>query len=408
MSDGAPASLDAATVRPAGGTASPMEWAFRVAFGDMSPGEAMALREARDWRLLRGEDPGRFAGLLSVADLDAYLRTDGARTPRVGMADDGRSGSAAVPEAEFALPDGRVDLPRLLQRFDAGASLVVSQFQDSHPPLGLLCRGLEKFLLHGVQANIYLTPAAAQGFRTHFDTHDVLVLQVCGRKRWRVWDGEPMPRPTRRTPWANAAAPAGEPHILPLSPGDALYIPRGVMHDAAAEPGEASLHITLGFLEPAWAEVLRRLIDAEELADPGLREAVPTWRLAEPDALAGLLEGLAARLRSLGGAAQAERVSVQLLDQIAHDRQPLPARGLFLPELDPAVPMRLADGMHHHVAVLPGGSAVLRWACGEVPLGSEEQAWLEALTEGASAAALGGGALGFMRLLHGNGLLEAV
>jgi hypothetical protein len=266
---------------------------------------------------------------------------------------------------------------------------------------------LEKLFLHGVQSNIYLTPPAAQGFRTHFDAHDVLVLQVTGRKRWRVWDGQPLPWPTRNTPWDGQTKPEGEPHVMVLEPGDALYVPRGVMHDAATEPGEASLHITLGFLESCWADALRRLLDAEEQANVALRESVPTWRLTEPDALQGLLGHLQHRLAQLSGQAQAERISVMLLDSLAHDRQPLPARGLFVPPLAAVVMMRLADGMHHHVAVGADGAAVLRWTSGELTLGEAEQGWLDALTDGASAEQLGEGALEFMQRLHRCGLLEA-
>ncbi len=248
------------------------EAAFATAFPGLSVEDAFALREGRDWRHIPANDPARFAHLLSTAVLDAHLRTDGARSPRVSMADEAREGSAGVPEHEYALPDGRVDLPRLLSRFDAGASLVVSQFHETHPPLADFCRGLEKLFLHPVQANIYLTPPAAQGFRTHYDTHDVLVLQVEGRKRWRVWDGERVERPTRRTPWPGSMEPQGEPHVLTLAPGDALYIPRGVMHDAATTgEGGHSLHVTVGLLEASWAQGLRLLLDAAEQDDAALR-----------------------------------------------------------------------------------------------------------------------------------------
>ncbi|HZH46117.1 MAG TPA: cupin domain-containing protein, partial [Roseococcus sp.] len=338
--------------------------------------EVLALREGTAWRHFPANDPARFAALLSVADLDAHLRTDGARG-RVSMADEAREGSAGVPEHEYALPDGRVDLPRLLERFDKGASLVVSQFHETHPPLAAFCRGLEKLFLHGVQANIYLTPPGAQGFRTHFDTHDVLVLQVEGRKNWRVWDGERLPRPTRRTPWPGHMLPEGEPHHVAMAPGDALYIPRGVMHDAATAPGDRSLHITLGLLEPSWAQALRSLVDAAELDDPALREAVPTWRIGEQD----LLPELLARLARLGGSAQMERLTTLLLGQLANDRQPLPARGLFA-EM-PEGRLRLTDGMHHHLVQGPDGTAALHWAGAPVLLTADEADALAELAEGA-------------------------
>ncbi len=371
------------------------EAAFALAFEGMSVDQALALREGLDWRHIKGSRRDRFADLLSVAALDAHLRTDGARTPRIAMADEGRHGSAGVPEEEFALPDGRVDLPRLLERFDQGASLVVSQFHETHPPLANFCRGLERLFLHAVQSNIYLTPPAAQGFRTHFDTHDVLVLQVEGRKRWRVWDGERIERPTRRTPWPGNMPPIGEPHVLMLEPGDALYIPRGVMHDAATEAGERSLHATIGFMEPSWAQAIRALVDEAELHDPMLRESLPSWRIGEQD----FLPELAARLTRLATPAHAERLANLMLEQLARDRQPLPARGLFAPM--PEGKLRLTEGMHSHLAQGADGTTTLFWTGGALPLDAAEAAELAALAEGALP-----GKSAFARRLWAMGLLE--
>ncbi len=353
------------------------EAAFALAFEGMTVDDALALREGLEWRHFKGTDPARFAPLLSVEALDAHLRTDGARAPRIAMADEARNGSAGVPEEEFTLPDGRVDLPRLLQRFDAGASLVVSQFHETHPPLARFCRGLERLFLHPVQANIYLTPPAAQGFRTHFDTHDVLVLQVEGRKRWRVWDGERVARPTRRTPWPGHMQPEGEPHLLVLEPGDALYIPRGVMHDAATEPGSRSLHATIGFMEASWAQAIRALVDEAELTDPGLRESLPSWRIGEAD----LLPALAEKLARLATPDQAERLANLLLQQLARDRQPLPARGLFAPF--PEGKLRLTEGMHTHLVQGGDGTQTLFWTGGSLALTEAEAIELAALAEGA-------------------------
>ena len=264
------------------------EAAWRLAFGDLTPAQVFALREGTVWRLLPGGAADRYARLLAIADLDAFLRTDAARHPRVSMADGGRQGSAAIPPDEYLHPDSsRIDLPRLLARHDAGGSLVVSQFHELHAPLAQFCRGLEKVFLHPVQANIYLTPPGAQGFRVHFDTHDVLVLQVSGAKSWRVWDETPFALPSRATPWANKQNPTGTPHALTLNPGDSLYLPRGVLHEAAAQSGDApSLHITIGFLEASIADMLRELLETLEAENPALRASIPSWRLAEADGAA--------------------------------------------------------------------------------------------------------------------------
>jgi hypothetical protein len=385
--------------------ATPAEAAWAQAFGDLPLEQGLALREGAAWRLFRGDDPARHAGLLGIADLDAFLATDAARAPRLSMADGSRKGGARVPPEDFLAEDGRADLPRLFAAFDAGATLVVSQFHELHAPLARFCRGLEQVFLHGVQANIYLTPPGAQGFRMHYDTHDVLVLQVLGEKHWRLWPGQPFPRPTRRTPWQGGVEPLGEPEPLTLRAGDVLYVPRGVLHDAQAQDGAApSLHITVGLMEPSFGAVLRLALDLLEEADPALREAFPTWRLAEgPGALAGLVQPLAARLAE---PAALERTALALLDRLAGERIALLGRGLFVAEPPPEVPLRLAASLLHALVPEATGGASLRWAGAPLALSETEAGWLAALAEGAAPAALGEGGVDFCRRLLRLGLLE--
>jgi hypothetical protein len=383
------------------------EQAWALAFGGLPVAEGIALREGTAHRYFPAPDPGHYRGLLSIEDLDAFLATEAARSPRVSMADGSRPGSAAVPDEAYTRGDGTVDPALLFARLDAGATLVISQFHELHPALMRFCRGLEQVFLHGVQANIYLTPPGAQGFRAHYDTHDVLVLQVVGQKRWRVWPGQPLPAPTRRTPWASQVAPEGEPERLMLRPGDALYLPRGVMHDAAAQEGEEpSLHITIGFMEPSWAQALRLALEALEETDPAFRAAFPSWRLAEegPASLAGVAAGLGARLAA---PAAMEALALRLMDRLAQDRPALLGRGLFPPKVGPATSLRLAAGVLHTLVPEADGRAALRWAGGVESLDATEAAWLARLEDGATPQELGEGALGFCSRLLKLGLLEA-
>lgn len=392
---------------------SPATEAWRLAFGGMPVEDGLRLREAAQPRHFEAPDRGRYRGLLSVADLDALLLTDGGRFPRVTMADASQQGSAGVAEDRFTREDGRVIPDKLHACFDTGCTLVVSQLHELHPPLARFCRGLEKVFLHAVQCNVYLTPPGAQGFHAHYDTHDVLVLQVQGSKQWRVWPGQPVPHPSRRTRWdRKQATPDVEPLRPLMQPGDALYIPRGVMHDAATqEAGEPSLHLTVGFLEPTWADALRLAVDAMELEDSALREHFPTWRMGEPDTMEALGSAAYARLSKLATLPVLERLSVELLDRLARDQLVHSARTLAAQAPGPHDRLRLPEMMHHHLAANPDGSFVLRWAGDPVPVGEDELGWLEALGDGATAAELGGGpaddaALAFVRKLHRLGLLE--
>ena len=80
------------------------------------------------------------------------------------------------------------DVPRVLAEWEAGATIVLQALHVNWHPLAVFCRLLEEALGHGVQANAYYTPRGSQGFGVHHDTHDVLVLQVAGEKRWRLYD----------------------------------------------------------------------------------------------------------------------------------------------------------------------------------------------------------------------------
>ena len=385
---------------------TPAEAAWVQAFGNLPVEEGIALREGDSSRLFPATDPVRHAGLLGIADIDAFLATDAARAPRLSMALGTREGSAAVPQDDYLHEDDRADLPRLFAAFDAGATLILSQFHEVHPALARFCRGLEQVFLHPVQANIYLTPPGAQGFRMHYDTHDVLVLQVMGEKHWRIWPGQPVPQPTRRTPWKNGIEPLAEAQSLTLRPGDTLYVPRGVLHDAQAHEGnEPSLHITIGLMEPSFAAVLRLALDLLESEDPALRRAFPTWRLAEgPGALAALAQPLAARLAE---PAALERTALAWLDRLAMERPALLGRGLFVANPTEDTRLRLTPAVLHALVPEPSGGATLRWAGAPIALSDSETAWVEALAEGTTPAALGGGALAFCTRLLRLGLVQA-
>ena len=78
----------------------------------------------------------------------------------------------------------------------------------------------------------YLTPAGTQGFAPHYDDIEAFVLQLEGKKRWRVYKplspGETLPRYS--SPNYDQSI-LSEPIIdVVLEPGDLLYFPRGYVH----------------------------------------------------------------------------------------------------------------------------------------------------------------------------------
>ncbi len=97
--------------------------------------------------------------------------------------------------------------------------------------------------------NAYYSPDK-KGYTAHFDTHPVWLMQVEGRKHWRI-GREPVVRnpqfnivfpPDReilRLPWITIARPDLEDEqkfvSVMLEPGDVIYMPPGTWHQARAE-----------------------------------------------------------------------------------------------------------------------------------------------------------------------------
>ncbi|MGE2729631.1 cupin domain-containing protein [Mycolicibacterium vaccae] len=269
-----------------------------------------------------GALPRDFDDLLSAPAVDELLAERGVRAPFIRLAKDGSvlARDCYLGPAGFgAEVTDQVDSAKVLAQFAAGASIVLQGLHRLWPPVIDFARTLVDDLGHPVQTNAYITPPAHRGFEPHYDVHDVFVLQTSGQKHWTVHAPvhvDPLPS----QPWtghrdAVTRRAAEEPVIdTVLSPGDALYLPRGWVHSARALD-TVSIHLTVGVAPTTKLDVLRTLIDqlaAQEQyrgslplgGDPADRDemtATATKYLAElmetlRDGTTELGEGMAERL----------------------------------------------------------------------------------------------------------------
>lgn len=163
--------------------------------------------------------------------------------------------------------------------------------QVQHTPLAEFCRELEAELGHPGQANAYYTPASAQGFAVHHDTHDVFCLQIEGEKRWLVYPPV-LELPLKQQKYVPAMGEPGEPVMdVTLRAGDMLYLPRGWLHQAMTSD-VPSLHLTVGINVATWRDAVREALDEAAREEIELRRGVAL----DGEVPEGLLEALAARL----------------------------------------------------------------------------------------------------------------
>src|SRR5262245_18030768 len=269
--------------------------------------------ERRPLLVARGE-PDRYRALLSLHSVDRFLANTSPCHPDVFLVDAARKLSAE--DYTLTAPEGaaQLDLARAYELFRTGATISVRRLHESLPELAALCRAVEKVFSGHFQTNIYLSPPAAQGFATHFDSHDVFVLQVAGSKVWTLYDTL-IELPLHGQAFDKAKHQPGPPtREVTIRAGDLFYCPRGLFHSARSTE-EVSLHITLGLIGKTWADVMLEAVSAACLAAPAFRRNLPVG-FASPDFDIGAAR---ATFRALVDSFAAEADLDPILQKLAED-----------------------------------------------------------------------------------------
>lgn len=275
--------------------------------------------------ILRGQSE-YFCDLLSLDAVDSILSSTNLRVPGFRLVRDG----SQIPTREYttriSMPpssfDELIDADKVYALYQGGATIVLQALERNWGPLIETCKALEAHLGHPVQANMYLTPANAQGFAAHYDTHDTLILQVEGRKQWKIY-GMPFPLPLSsqgKLPDGLENGPVERDIVLKA--GDTLYMPRGVIHEALTLDSY-SMHITIGIKVWTWADALAKLVDralGECEQEPAFRRSLPV-RFAEADENV-LAQGLEPLLEQFKSHLQAGGVHELLADSFVGSRWP--------------------------------------------------------------------------------------
>ncbi len=335
-------------VRPALGRAIAVE---PVAFASEYWGKAPLLSRAA-----KLADPFGFTDLLSPADVDDLLSRRGLRTPFLRVAHQGK----VLPPSQFTGPGGvgaeigdQVVDDKVMHLYAEGATLVLQGLHRLWPPLIEYARELGTELNRPLQVNAYLTPPNNQGFSTHYDTHDVFVLQVDGTKQWCIHPPV-LIDPLDQQAWGGrfdevAATAQGEPAMdVLLQPGDALYLPRGWLHSARAQ-GTRSLHLTVGIRALTRFALVEELI-ALATGDARLRATLPFGLdLADPAAIEVELTETVEQLRDSLLAAKPTQIAERLRERVWPAARPAPIRPLaqldFAANLTPTSEITVRGGL---------------------------------------------------------------
>lgn len=171
--------------------------------------------------------------------------------------------------------------------FDNGMGLLFNDVQNISPLLQEWITHLRSDLglsnLTYGRSLIYATPSG-KGTAWHFDQNINFVLQIHGKKKWKVAPNKhvvnPMSRHTIGTPtdpelmsYLNVPMLDSEPEnaeSFDLVPGSLLFVPRGSWHSTEAEGDALALNFT--FSAPTWIDLFSAALRSRLSMSPEWRE----------------------------------------------------------------------------------------------------------------------------------------
>ncbi|MCP3101660.1 cupin domain-containing protein [Myxococcus sp. K15C18031901] len=264
--------------------------------------------------------PERWSDLFASRDLGRLLAY---RPPRsiedMSLVKEGRH-----RDENWVAPDGSPRLEQVQAAWREGFTIIINRLGRFWEPVGRFCAAVEEELHHPVGANLYMTPAGAQGFRAHFDVMDAFVLQLEGSKVWQVRGPQRvLPLPDEHTPELSSPLP---PVLLEheLKRGEVLYIPRGFIHEARAARTQ-SVHLTLGLQAITWEELVRAAISVAR-RDERFRRGLPPGFLAGSTTMEQTFQALLAELpRKL----ELDSALTQLAERLVVQKPPPPTEDLL-------------------------------------------------------------------------------
>uniref|UniRef100_A0A7N6BTN2 Bifunctional lysine-specific demethylase and histidyl-hydroxylase n=1 Tax=Anabas testudineus TaxID=64144 RepID=A0A7N6BTN2_ANATE len=206
--------------------------------------------------LVQRKNPDYYKGLFSTAEFDCILRQEDIQ---YGVNLDVTSYTNGKRETHN--PPGRALPFTVWDFYESGCSIRLLNPQAFSSTVWNVLSILQEQFGSMAGANIYLTPPGTQGFAPHYDDIEAFVVQLEGKKHWRVYN--PSLLLVEEAINSSPSNMSTERRNVVLEAGDLLYFPRGFIHQGDCLPDAHSLHITISsYQKNSWGDLLHKLIPA--------------------------------------------------------------------------------------------------------------------------------------------------
>lgn len=199
--------------------------------------------------------------LFSWSDLNQALFSQRLAYPRFRVIKDGKVldpdvyTDMAVDRRSISYP--KINAQKLTEELKKGSAIHILNAEEFSRKLSEICLSLGTTLKSDVGITIHIGMKESKGFDKHWDSHDVFVVQLEGKKKWRLY-GFTEKYPFRKGPSKKENIHNNLEWEGDLSPGDVLYLPRGCWHEAQAYD-QACMHLSIGMFNPKATDYLNWL-----------------------------------------------------------------------------------------------------------------------------------------------------
>jgi ribosomal protein L16 Arg81 hydroxylase len=236
------------------------------------------------------QKPHHFRGALlerplTWSDIDQLLHVIAPGLPMMRMFHHGQVPDQAYTDevAELGRSRRRLNKPKFYDYMSSGATLQINWLEQHSVAAKRLCLEVGRFAGTATSGNAYMSFAGDGSFGKHWDTHDVFVIQLIGRKLWRIYSPTlPLPLTYQTNDRSGQTCPSEPAYELTMEEGDVMYVPRGWWHHVLPLQG-GSFHLSVGSYPPTLfdyivqtsAKYLEQQVGARRAFSPAdYREAV--------------------------------------------------------------------------------------------------------------------------------------
>ena len=258
------------------------------------------------------EKPRHFPGALiehpvTWSDLDRMLYTMTPGLPLMRMFLHGPVPDSAYTQeySDVGRTRRRLDKVKFYEYLAKGATVQINWLEQHLLAAKRLCLEVGRYAGAATSGNAYMSFSGAGSFGQHWDTHDVFVIQLIGRKRWKVFAPTfPLPLTYQTHDRSGQSCPTEPAVDLVLEQGDIMYVPRGWWHDVIPLD-VGSFHVAVGIYPPILFDYIVQTAAKHLEQQLGARRAFSTADYSS--AVTELLQQLPAVLLDPANAAGFER-----------------------------------------------------------------------------------------------------